>query len=206
MHEREGNQCLQLKNSLNVKTTDEKYCWRYRREIQLKIQGESLCVTVELIDASAENILNVILGIDSRQLDILYILGLKYVGSVWTEPRYDLEFRTWSWSGPKGQIGPEKSWFPLIVLKMPLLHILDEYSLYCLTWKVNKYFHEITEKIILKRSWFCRKVLNFRLLTFSQKQALNSKSCRSSPVNWNYEIFENHCWRSEEAISGWKGV
>ena len=130
---------LKIQTRNTVEDTDKKYSWRYgqeiqlryRREIQLKIQDESLCVTVELIDASAENILNVILGIDSRQLDILYILGLKYVGSVWTEPRYDPEFRTWSWSGPKGQIGPEKVLIsPRVnVLKMPLLHILDEYSI-----------------------------------------------------------------------------
>ena len=59
--------CLFSLNCLN--RTDQKYSLRYsawnlekyRWEIQFEIQDESLCVTVELIDVSAENFLNVIL-------------------------------------------------------------------------------------------------------------------------------------------------
>ena len=40
-------------------------------------------------------------------------------------------------------------------------------------------------KTILKKSWFCWKVQNCCLLTDSQNQVLNSKSCIRSPTNDN---------------------
>ena len=62
---RESSKCWKLQTRITVEDTARECskCWKVQlkiQELQLKIQDEGLCVTVDLIDVSAENFPNVI--------------------------------------------------------------------------------------------------------------------------------------------------